>query len=207
MLNGFLFRFSRPGIQILNRQFSKHQIPKASESKNGAEFSKMCTAINLQPKIGFLGGGMMAQALAKGFCNAKLLAPSSIAISEPDLSSREICKNAGFYLADTNSDLITHCKGGIIVAAVKPHILTEVLKELQNELPKQCGLLISVAAGVPIRSIFANVRFRFINSQPYYNTNHLISVEFNVDREPSHHPYHAKHTCFDWMRRYCLLPL
>jgi pyrroline-5-carboxylate reductase len=100
-------------------------------------------------KLGFIGGGNMAEALIKGlvsFTGAK-----NIFVSEPSESKRDALHAAYKIKVTTdNHDLTKKCD--IIILAVKPQILKEVLADI-GPLVNSDKLVISVAAGVPISII------------------------------------------------------
>ena len=99
------------------------------------------------PKIGFIGGGNMANSLIGGLINASYSAPDII-IAEPDEDRRQAL-NEEFKACTTenNSDTL-QCD--IIILAVKPQLLKTVCSELASKLNKldSSPLFISIAAGV-----------------------------------------------------------
>ncbi len=104
-------------------------------------------------KIGFLGYGRMAQAISQGLDRDSFIPYTSQLISDPYLpesilAERKVRKAAG------NQDLIKQCR--LIFLAVKPHQIAEVLREIKPQLTSE-HLLISVAAGVTLASIRADV--------------------------------------------------
>jgi pyrroline-5-carboxylate reductase len=97
-------------------------------------------------KLGFIGGGNMAKALIKGL--ASFIEPKNIFVSEPSKSKRDAL-HAEYKIKVTadNSELTKNCD--IIILAVKPQILKDVLAEIRS-LVKGDKLIVSVAAGVSI---------------------------------------------------------
>lgn len=99
-------------------------------------------------KLGFIGGGNMAEALINGLVSASFIDAKSVFVSEPSKSKRDAL-HAKYKIKVTgdNHELAKKCD--ILVIAVKPQILKEVLRDIRT-LVGSDKLVISVAAGVPI---------------------------------------------------------
>ena len=103
------------------------------------------------PKIAFLGAGNMAEALISGILKSKLASPDFLFATDVSAARLEIIKaHYHIQVAPQNSDALSGAD--VILLCVKPQVLNEVLEEIQGNLSKQ-QLVISVAAGVPIKSI------------------------------------------------------
>ena len=94
-------------------------------------------------KIGFLGGGNMAAALIGGLV-AKGQAASDICVVEPRAEQRDWL--AEKYGVTVEAQAATALDSEVLVLAVKPQVLREVLAALPALRPGTCVL--SVAAGV-----------------------------------------------------------
>ncbi len=106
-----------------------------------------------QQTIGFIGGGNMAQAIMGGLINAGFAA-DHLWISDPDHAKlTEFSNRTGVKIANDNEALVTHAE--VVVLAVKPQVMADVLKPLAASIQRQQPLLISVAAGIPIQLIQA----------------------------------------------------
>jgi pyrroline-5-carboxylate reductase len=104
-------------------------------------------------KIGFIGAGKMASALAKGFIGAGLASPKDILASDPIESSRTgFAAATGAETTAFNPDVLRSCD--VIILSVKPSTVPSVLKELASEF-KERHLLVSIAAGVTLASLEA----------------------------------------------------
>jgi pyrroline-5-carboxylate reductase len=104
----------------------------------------------LPPKIAFVGGGQMAEALIGGMLSAKLCEPDRIWAADPSTGRLDhLKKKYGIQIGGPNREAASW--GDIVVLAVKPHVLDGVLKEIGGELAT--ALLVSVVAGAPIRRI------------------------------------------------------
>ncbi|MBK7998493.1 MAG: pyrroline-5-carboxylate reductase [Verrucomicrobia bacterium] len=99
-------------------------------------------------KLGFLGAGKMASALAKGFIHAGLATGDSIIASDPYEAARaSIAKDAGIRTTASNLDVLNASE--VIILAVKPDQVSAVLAEAQPHFTGK-HLLISIAAGVTL---------------------------------------------------------
>ncbi len=96
-------------------------------------------------KIGFIGGGNMAEAFIKGLIKAGLPV-SEIHVSEPNDQRREhVVEAYGVQTEAENAGLVKACD--TIFLAIKPQIAEDVLGEISPEFSED-KMLISIAAGV-----------------------------------------------------------
>jgi pyrroline-5-carboxylate reductase len=99
-------------------------------------------------KVGFLGAGKMATALAKGFIRAGLVNAQSVFASDPVETSRtQFTNDTGAKAGSSNLDVVKSAT--VVFLAVKPNHVQEVLAEVEP-IFRERHLLISIAAGVPI---------------------------------------------------------
>ncbi|XP_076162910.1 pyrroline-5-carboxylate reductase 2 isoform X2 [Ptiloglossa arizonensis] len=100
-------------------------------------------------KIGFIGGGKMAQALAKGFIRAGLSKGEMMLASclPNDVGSIDTFKEIGSNTVFSNGPVIGH--GDVLILSVKPQVVEKVLPDLKN----YNKLLLSIAMGVPLSSL------------------------------------------------------
>jgi pyrroline-5-carboxylate reductase len=102
-------------------------------------------------RIGFLGAGKMATALARGWMQAGLATTESLSASDPIAAAREsFTRETGVPTHAENVKVIA--ASDVIVLAVKPQTMPEVLKEIRRKLTAK-HLVVSVAAGIPIEQI------------------------------------------------------
>ena len=106
-------------------------------------------------KIGMLGTGNMASALIRGLLSSKTLRPEQIRGSDVRVEHlAELEKKYGIKTTTSNPELLAWAN--VVVLAVKPQVIDRVLDQISGELSTDT-LVISVAAGVPIRSIEARL--------------------------------------------------
>lgn len=102
-------------------------------------------------RISFIGAGRMATALAKGMLNAGFIAPDHVSASDVSQTAREQFEAAtGCRTRETNAEAVSDAD--VVVLAVKPQVLSDVLTELAPHLrPEQ--LVISIVAGVTLEAL------------------------------------------------------
>ncbi|MHC4501244.1 MAG: pyrroline-5-carboxylate reductase [Planctomycetota bacterium] len=104
-------------------------------------------------KIGFLGGGNMAEALIRGIRAAKLYAAENIFVSDVRPDRLEyVVKEYHVQPAYTNASLAAEVD--TLVLSVKPQSMTEALESIKDAF-KPRTLVISIAAGVKVAKIAA----------------------------------------------------
>jgi pyrroline-5-carboxylate reductase len=106
-------------------------------------------------RIGFLGAGKMATALARGWIAAGLLTPVACRGSDPVVSA---CEN---FAAETGADCGTNNRdvveaSDLVILAVKPQNMAEVLNDIAASVTSR-HLVVSIAAGVTLRQLAAAI--------------------------------------------------
>lgn len=106
-------------------------------------------------KIGFLGAGKMATALAKGFVRAELTAPREMIASDPSDAARKSFAAETDAKVTASNDAVAKF-ADVLIVAVKPDQVAGVLAEVNEPLKgKKNYLLLSIAAGVTIAKLEA----------------------------------------------------
>ncbi len=101
-------------------------------------------------KIGFIGGGNMAEALIRGLL-AGNFPVTQLVFSEPsEVRQEHVISRFGIALAPSNPDLVRQCD--IVVLAIKPQIAAEVLEEIADSWDDS-KLMVSILAGVTCATI------------------------------------------------------
>jgi pyrroline-5-carboxylate reductase len=125
-------------------------------------------------KIGFLGAGKMASALAKGFIASKIVSPKHIIASDVMEPARKAFeKDVGASVADSNAEVLQFAT--VLVLAVKPAQVAAVLNEIKPAFTAR-HVLISIAAGVTLAKLESSLplRARVIRVMP--NTPALVGA-------------------------------
>jgi pyrroline-5-carboxylate reductase len=108
----------------------------------------------LATKIGLMGAGRMATALARGFVKAGVVPAKSILASDPSAEARAAFSEAvpGALVAADNTKRVAHAD--VIFLAVKPQQMCDALDELRDAVRRD-ALVVSIAAGVTLQRLAA----------------------------------------------------
>ena len=102
-------------------------------------------------KIGFIGGGNMAEALIRGLLSGGVT-PSDILVAEPLLKRREYLVDR--YHVQVTGDNQDTASTPIVILAIKPQVAARVLVNLADRLSDET-LLVSIMAGTQCAAIEA----------------------------------------------------
>ena len=109
----------------------------------------------LKNKIGVVGAGKIGSAIVRGMIKAGLVTKDQVMASDvSDALRQAIAKELGIKVTPDNGDLCDFAD--VVILAVKPQIVDPVAKEIAKKVGKS-KLVISVAAGVPLSRIEANL--------------------------------------------------
>ena len=117
-------------------------------------------------KIGIIGTGNMGEALISGLVFSRSSAPDNIICSDIRKDKlKSIKEEYGVITTANNVDVAKTSE--ILIYAIKPQIMTSILKETAEYLDMS-KLIISIAAGVPLAAIEAclNKELRIIRVMP-----------------------------------------
>jgi pyrroline-5-carboxylate reductase len=105
----------------------------------------------MRQRVGFVGAGKMATALAQGFCRAGIVSPADIAASDVMPAARQqFAAGTGGTACDSSRELVE--RSDILILAVKPQHFRGVLSEISSHLEAR-HLVISIAAGIPLATM------------------------------------------------------
>ncbi|XP_045751716.1 pyrroline-5-carboxylate reductase 3 isoform X1 [Mirounga angustirostris] len=101
-------------------------------------------------RVGFVGAGRMAEAIAQGFIRAGKLEAEHILASAP--TDRNLChfQALGCRTTHSNQEVLQNCL--LVFFATKPHVLPTVLAEVAPVVTTK-HILVSVAAGVSLSTL------------------------------------------------------
>lgn len=103
--------------------------------------------------IAFVGAGNMAEALIKGLLDAHITTPEKLIAADVNRPRLEwLAEEYKIAIAPSNAEAVARAE--VVVLAVKPQQLLNVLKELAAHV-RSSQTLISVAAGMPVARIEA----------------------------------------------------
>lgn len=107
--------------------------------------------LNNMNNISFIGGGKMASAIMQGIINSKLFTPENITVSDKNPEALGVLKEKyNINITDNNINAVKN--SNIILLAVKPFIVREVLNEIKNYITEN-HVILSVAAGISSETI------------------------------------------------------
>lgn len=101
-------------------------------------------------KIGFIGGGNMAEAMIKGLLSGAFPADRIMASEPSDLRREHLVEVFDIEIAENNLALMESCD--LVVLSIKPQIVVEVLEEIAGVYSND-KLIISILAGVTTAAI------------------------------------------------------
>jgi pyrroline-5-carboxylate reductase len=106
-------------------------------------------------KIGFIGAGKMATALARGLLNAQLVKPNQLSAADPFAAAqKQFAAETGAKILESN--LAVASDANVLLVATKPDQVAAALTEISGAFTKK-HLLISIAAGVTIAKLESNL--------------------------------------------------
>lgn len=97
-------------------------------------------------QVAFLGAGNMAEALVKGLLKAGLTTPSHVTVTDLREERRRYFVDT-FAVRALTSNREAVAAAGVVVLAVKPQQMRDLLAEIRGALPAD-ALVISIAAGL-----------------------------------------------------------
>lgn len=107
-------------------------------------------------KTGFIGAGNMGEAFTGALVKSGIIQPSDVFLGDVNEERLKVLKEAySINTLNDNSMLFSECD--IVVLAVKPQIMPQILSELETYIekhpPERRKLIISIAAGITMKKI------------------------------------------------------
>jgi len=102
-------------------------------------------------KLGFIGGGNMAEAMIKGLISAGFVEAKSIFVSDVVPDRLEFL-HSEYKVKTTSNNRELVEKSDILILAVKPQVVKKVIENIRDLIDAK-KLLVSIAAGVSIATI------------------------------------------------------
>ena len=101
--------------------------------------------------IAILGGGNIGLSIAKGLQSSDLFDSRNIYITRRRTDIISDLKNNGFIVSSDNKEAVLQSE--IIIIAVQPQQLNDLLSQISNDLDPEKHLIISVVSGASIKAI------------------------------------------------------
>ncbi len=118
----------------------------------------------------------MAEALIKGGLAAKAFSPEQVVATDIKADTLQQLEKK-YHIKTSLNNIVAVEKADIVLLAIKPQQVEAVLKEVGAVLSEK-KLIISIAAGVPIRRIQADKKWKVVRVMP--NTPALIGAGMTV---------------------------
>jgi len=106
-------------------------------------------------KIAIIGGGNLGSAIAEGLIKSAFAKPADITITRRNLSRLQSLKEQGVTVTDNNKAAIE--ANDVIIVALKPYNVKEVLEGLRDNFDRSRHIVISVVTGVSLKDLTAMV--------------------------------------------------
>ena len=97
-------------------------------------------------KIAIIGGGNLGAAIAEGLLKSGFATPQQITVTRRTLSRLHALKEQGVTITDNNQAAIE--SSDVIIVALKPYNVKEVLEGLKNSFEPKKHIVISVVTGI-----------------------------------------------------------
>ncbi|HJM36708.1 MAG TPA: pyrroline-5-carboxylate reductase [Dehalococcoidales bacterium] len=111
-------------------------------------------------KIAFIGGGNMGEAILSRILERKLSTRKTTFISDISESRRQSLKQT-YRVNTTDNNRSAAVVSEVVLLAIKPQNLTQVMAELNEQL-KPSQLVLSIAAGTKIETLYRGLRHNSI---------------------------------------------
>ncbi len=102
-------------------------------------------------KIGFIGGGNMAEALVKGLTSSGAVKKGDIIVSDTIAKRLEHLKSV-YGVGTTGDNKAVAARSDFIILSVKPKSINKVVSEIKSAVTAK-KILVSIAAGIPTSQI------------------------------------------------------
>ena len=102
-------------------------------------------------RVGIVGAGVMAEAIIAGLVTDRAVTPAELAASHPRRERRDVlAERHGIHSVAANRDALVDAE--VVVLAVKPQMLTRVMRELRGRLAAD-QVVVSIVAGATVRTL------------------------------------------------------
>lgn len=107
----------------------------------------------MNKKIAIIGGGNLGTAIAEGLISSGFISSENIMITKRNLQTLQSLKDKGANVSNDNNEAVRF--GDVIIVAVKPFQVQEVLLGIKSGLDESKHILVSVVTGVYIKDIYS----------------------------------------------------
>src|SRR6516225_4210294 len=107
----------------------------------------------MNKKIAIIGGGNLGTAIAEGLIQSRFVLPKQILITKRNISTLHALERKGVLVSDKNEEAVRYAD--LVILAVKPFQVNDVLGALKKEFKEEKHLLVSVVTGISIEHLSA----------------------------------------------------
>src|SRR5580692_10085392 len=105
----------------------------------------------MNKKIAIIGGGNLGTAIAEGLIQSGFVLPKHILITKRNISTLHQLERKGVLVSDKNEEAVRYAD--LVILAVKPFQVNDVLVSLKKEFKDASHVLVSVITGISIDHI------------------------------------------------------
>ena len=105
----------------------------------------------MNKKIAIIGGGNLGTAIAEGLIQSGFVSPKHILITKRNIHTLHELERKGVLVSDKNEEAVRYAD--LVILAVKPFQVNEILLALKEEFRANEQVLVSVVTGVSIEHI------------------------------------------------------
>lgn len=102
----------------------------------------------MSKKIAIIGGGNLGTAIAEGLINSGFSLPADISITKRNIKTLAHLQQKGVQVSDNNEQAVNQSE--LVILAVKPYQVEDVLGKLKEALDPAGHVLVSVVTGITI---------------------------------------------------------
>jgi pyrroline-5-carboxylate reductase len=127
-------------------------------------------------KIAIIGGGNLGSAIAEGLIKSKFIAPENITVTRRNLEPLQPLKQLGVKVTSDNKRAVLDSE--VIIVALKPYNVVEILEGLKDHFDPTRHIIISVVTGVFLKDLSSIVN----NGVPIFRAmpNTAIAIQESV---------------------------
>ena len=105
----------------------------------------------MNKKIAIIGGGNLGVAIAEGLIKSSFCLPSHIIITKRNINTLSEIESMGVLVSSDNKEAVRYAD--LVILAVKPFQIKDVLMEMKEELNPGRHVLVSVITGIAIKDM------------------------------------------------------
>ena len=102
-------------------------------------------------KIAIIGCGNVGLSILYGLLGSAVVSPSNVIVTRRNIQALEHLSNSGIRLSNDNIQAVNESE--LIILAIKPYNILEVLKEISPFLISEKQILFSLATGISLKQI------------------------------------------------------